>query len=178
MRLRGSRFLFHRPSTPTVLEEVSIFLDFVRPCDEIQPVDLPNCYSSAMDNTSSLPIFQADLDDANLDDDDWTRYRLWLREATGLDQNAALAESGHTVVTVCDARTLRPCEWLNDTILTYFTDLFQNSPRFHKTSALFFSPFFVTKLFNLGHEDEEVVGTFAYRNVKGWLAPKLRLSNK
>ncbi len=105
------------------MEEEPIYPDFVRSCDEIQPGDLPNCYSSAIDNTSSLPIFQADLDDANLDDDDWTRCNLWQREATGLDQNAPLAESGHTVVTVCDARTLRPCEWLNDTILTYFTDL-------------------------------------------------------
>jgi Ulp1 family protease len=90
-----------------------------------------------------------------------------LRLAQSPPDNNVLVRSGTNVVSIADAISLKPQEWLFDSILHYFTNQMKRAFKI-KSSVLGFFPCVLTLLFN--------EGTFSYRNVKTWATNKLKPS--
>ena len=143
------------------MEHEPIYPAVILPAD-LPPWNGPFPYHSTTDPRDRLPVFYSILTPA-----DWTRYHRWIRFAERLSPLDVVAV--RETVTVHDALTLRPGEWLNDRILHYFTDAWLNTPvDSHSSCVAFFPSFFITLLVNDGHMDPKLVGTFSHRNVKSW----------
>ena len=135
---------------------------------ELPPWDGPSPYRSLQDPSDILPMFQLDVPPA-----DWERYRQWLHMAERREGNDILVRFGTNVVTVNDCLLLAPGQWLCDNILHYFTSTMKTTFKIKSPAAGFFSSFFLTLLFNEGHDDPNVEDTFSYKNVHNWLSKKM-----
>jgi Ulp1 family protease len=93
-------------------------------------------------------------------------YHRWLCLAQSLPGDNELLRSGFNVVTVADAASLKPKEWLVNSILHYFTKTCKRTFKNKSSVLVLFSSYFLSLLFNEGHADLE--GKFSYRNIKTW----------
>ena len=132
--------------------------------NELPPWDGPSPYRSLQDPAVILPMFQLDVPPA-----DWARYLQWLQIAEDRNGTDILVQFGTNIVTVADCLSLAPEQWLFDNILHYFTSTMKKTFKIRTTDLVFFSSYFLTLLFNEGHDDPKVADTFSYKNVHNWL---------
>ena len=101
--------------------------------DELPPWNGPYPYSSDEEPGNLLPVFSEDVSPV-----EWARYHRWLESSRNLDPNDVVVRG----VTVYQAQSLAPGQWLYDSILHYFTKSLKSTFRIHESSVVFFLPIF------------------------------------
>jgi hypothetical protein len=136
---------------------------------DLPPWSGPYPYRSVHDPFHVLPMFRLPVMPA-----EWDGYRQWLRLAEHRDGSDVLVKFGTKILTVEDCLPLAPMQWLRDNILHYFTSTMKTTFKIKSPGSVFFSSFFLTLLFNVGHANANVEYTFSYKNIESWLSKKMK----
>jgi hypothetical protein len=123
---------------------------------ELPPWNGPSPYRSTQDPFHVLPFFHSNVLPAV-----WDRYHQWLRPAKAMDGTNVLVRFGSNEVTIADALSLAPGQWLTDNILHFFTNSMKRTFKIKSSAVVFFSFYFLTLLFNEGHAEESLEDAFS-----------------
>ena len=109
--------------------------------------------------TGSLEFFR---DTAS--DEEWVMYHAWLQEVNDDRYYCSdeLVATDSNPITITDAYTLRPGEWIVDSVLHYVPNSMKPILGLTDPSVHFFTSFFLTKLMQEGNADPKIAGIYCY----------------